>query len=148
MTLHPAPPTKWVVRGAPPSSARKLVEMRDVSVVYGDRVVFEHLDWTVRAGERWLLAGPNGCGKTTLLAFVIGDHPQAYANDVRLFGVRRGTDRRAAGHVVTELGCFNGRREFVGEHGDLVPPDLRPVDAQLCLHGLRALVEGILDRDL
>ena len=56
-----------------------------------ERVVFERLDWTVRAGERWLVAGPNGSGKTTLLAFVIGDHPQAYANDVRLFGVRRGT---------------------------------------------------------
>ena len=109
VTLRPAPPTKWVVRGAPPSSARKLVEMRDVSVVYGDRVVFEHLDWTVRAGERWLLAGPNGCGKTTLLAFVIGDHPQAYANDVRLFGVRRGTGesiwsiKRRIGWVSPEL---------------------------------------------
>jgi molybdate transport system ATP-binding protein len=108
-TMRPAPPTKWVVRGAPPSSARKLVEMRDVSVVYGDRVVFEHLDWTVRAGERWLLAGPNGCGKTTLLAFVIGDHPQAYANDVRLFGVRRGTGesiwsiKRRIGWVSPEL---------------------------------------------
>ncbi len=102
-------PTQWVVRGATPSSTRKLVEMRDVSVVYGDRVVFEHLDWTVRAGERWLLAGPNGCGKTTLLAFVIGDHPQAYANDVRLFGVRRGTGesiwsiKRRIGWVSPEL---------------------------------------------
>lgn len=109
VTARPAPPTKWVVRGAPPAPARKLVEMRDVSVVYGDRVVFEHLDWTVRAGERWLLAGPNGCGKTTLLAFVIGDHPQAYANDVRLFGVRRGTGesiwsiKRRIGWVSPEL---------------------------------------------
>ena len=104
-----AGPTQWTVQGAPTSSARKLVEMRDVSVVYGDRVVFEHLDWTVRAGERWLLAGPNGCGKTTLLAFVIGDHPQAYANDVRLFGVRRGTGesiwsiKRRIGWVSPEL---------------------------------------------
>ena len=96
--------------GPPPDPrARKLVEMRDVSVVYGERVVFEHLDWTVRAGERWLVAGPNGSGKTTLLAFVIGDHPQAYANDVRLFGVRRGTGesiwsiKRRIGWVSPEL---------------------------------------------
>ena len=109
-TCAPAPPTQWTMEGPPPdSSARKLVEMRDVSVVYGDRVVFEHLDWIVRAGERWLLSGPNGCGKTTLLAFVIGDHPQAYANDVRLFGVRRGTGesiwsiKRRIGWVSPEL---------------------------------------------
>ena len=30
-------------------------------------------------------------GKTTLLSLLCGDHPQAYANDVRLFGRRRGT---------------------------------------------------------
>lgn len=103
-------PTRWTVQGPPPDPrARKLVEMRDVSVVYGERVVFERLDWTVRAGERWLVAGPNGSGKTTLLAFVIGDHPQAYANDVRLFGVRRGTGesiwsiKRRIGWVSPEL---------------------------------------------
>lgn len=103
-------PTAWTTSGpAPDPRARKLVEMRDVSVVYGDRVVFEHLDWTVRAGERWLVAGPNGSGKTTLLAFVIGDHPQAYANDVRLFGMRRGTGesiwsiKRRIGWVSPEL---------------------------------------------
>ena len=109
-TVGPAPPTRWVASGPPPDPrARKLVEMRDVLVVYGERVVFENLDWTVRAGERWLVAGPNGSGKTTLLAFVIGDHPQAYANDVRLFGVRRGTGesiwsiKRRIGWVSPEL---------------------------------------------
>ena len=108
---HPTTrPTQWAASGPPPDPrARKLVEMRDVSVVYGERVVFERLDWTVRAGERWLVAGPNGSGKTTLLAFVIGDHPQAYANDVRLFGVRRGTGesiwsiKRRIGWVSPEL---------------------------------------------
>jgi molybdate transport system ATP-binding protein len=47
--------------------------------------------WTVRAGERWAVVGPNGSGKTTLLSLLCGDHPQAYANDIRLFGRRRGT---------------------------------------------------------
>lgn len=83
--------------------------MRGATVSYGDRVVFENLDWTVRRGERWLLSGPNGSGKTTLLALVIGDHPQAYANDVRIFGRRRGTGdsiwdvKRRIGWVSPEL---------------------------------------------
>jgi molybdate transport system ATP-binding protein len=35
--------------------------------------------------------GPNGSGKSTLLSLLCGDHPQAYSNDVRLFGRRRGS---------------------------------------------------------
>jgi molybdate transport system ATP-binding protein len=68
-----------------------LIQMRSVSVRYGDRVVLEDLDWTVRRGESWCVQGPNGSGKTTLLSLVCGDHPQAYANDIRLFGVARGS---------------------------------------------------------
>jgi molybdate transport system ATP-binding protein len=37
------------------------------------------------------VCGPNGSGKTTLLSLVVGDHPQAYANTVRVFGKLRGT---------------------------------------------------------
>ncbi len=86
-------PTKWrVEEAAPPdTTAKVLVQMKDVSVAYGSRVVFENLNWTVRAGEHWAVSGPNGCGKTTLLALLLGDHPQAYASDVTLFGRRRGT---------------------------------------------------------
>jgi molybdate transport system ATP-binding protein len=37
------------------------------------------------------LLGPNGSGKTTLLSLILGDHPQAYANDTTVFDRRRGT---------------------------------------------------------
>ncbi len=101
-------PTLWKISGAP-GTGRPIVRMRGATVSYGDHVVFENLDWTVRRGERWLLSGPNGSGKTTLLALVIGDHPQAYANDVRIFGRRRGTGdsiwdvKRRIGWVSPEL---------------------------------------------
>jgi len=32
-----------------------------------------------------------GAGKSTLLSLVTGDNPQAYANDIELFGRARGT---------------------------------------------------------
>ncbi len=68
-----------------------VVELRDVTVRYGGRAVLSDVSWTVRAGERWAVLGPNGSGKSTLLSLLCGDHPQAYSNDVRLFGRRRGT---------------------------------------------------------
>lgn len=68
-----------------------LVELSNVSVVHAARAILDRVSWTVRAGERWAVVGPNGSGKTTLLSLLCGDHPQAYSNDVRLFGRKRGT---------------------------------------------------------
>ncbi|MFO0802239.1 MAG: ATP-binding cassette domain-containing protein [Gemmataceae bacterium] len=75
--------------GASPS--QEVVELRNVSVAHGGRTILKDINWTVRAGDRWAVFGPNGSGKTTLLSLLCGDHPQAYSNDVKLFGRRRGT---------------------------------------------------------
>ncbi|KAL7330386.1 hypothetical protein PS15p_205344 [Mucor circinelloides] len=68
-----------------------IVEMKNVKVTYSGNPILRDITWTVRKGERWALLGPNGSGKTTLLSFLTGDHPQAYANELSLFGRRRGT---------------------------------------------------------
>jgi molybdate transport system ATP-binding protein len=68
-----------------------IVELRDVKVAHGGRTILRDINWTVRAGERWAVFGPNGSGKTTLLSLLCGDHPQAFANDIRLFGRARGS---------------------------------------------------------
>jgi molybdate transport system ATP-binding protein len=68
-----------------------LVELRAGSVRYGEHVVFDQLDFRVAAGQHTLIEGPNGSGKSSLLEMITGDHPQAYSNDLHLFGRRRGT---------------------------------------------------------
>ena len=68
-----------------------LVRMRKVNVSYGDVQVLSGINWTVRRGDKWALLGPNGSGKTTLLSLILGDNPQAYANEITLFGRRRGS---------------------------------------------------------
>jgi molybdate transport system ATP-binding protein len=68
-----------------------LVEMKNVSIRYGDITILDGLDWVMRRGEHWAIVGPNGSGKTTLLNLVSGDHPQAYANEIFLFGKRKGS---------------------------------------------------------
>jgi molybdate transport system ATP-binding protein len=68
-----------------------IVELNNVTVTHSNHTILDRVSWTVRAGERWAVLGPNGSGKTTLLSLLCGDHPQAYSNDVRLFGRRRGS---------------------------------------------------------
>jgi molybdate transport system ATP-binding protein len=86
--------------------------MRGVQVTYDARPILDDVSWTVRAGERWALVGPNGSGKTTLLSLICGDHPQAYSNDVRLFGQQRGSGesiwdiKRRIGLVSPELHLY------------------------------------------
>jgi molybdate transport system ATP-binding protein len=112
LARRPAAPEVGPVVVAPPSDAEPVVELHDVNVSYGDRVVLKDVNWTVRAGERWAVLGPNGSGKTTLLSLLSADHPQAYSNDVRLFGRRRGSGesiwdvKRQVGLVSPELHLY------------------------------------------
>ena len=92
-----------------PTQTDILISMEDVRVKYGDTTVLDGLSWTMKSGENWVILGPNGCGKTTLLNLVSGDNPQAYANKVYLFGRRRGSGesiwdiKRRIGHVSSEF---------------------------------------------
>ncbi len=88
---HRPPPIHLGSWYAAPDAAVPLVELRAGQVRYGDQVVFQDLDFTVRAGQHTLIEGPNGSGKSTLLEMITGDHPQAYSNDLHLFGRRRGS---------------------------------------------------------
>ena len=58
---------------------------------YGDNHVLRDVDWTFDHGQHCFIAGPNGCGKTTLLSLVTGDNHKAYGQDITLFGLRRGS---------------------------------------------------------
>jgi len=96
-------------------AGRALICMNNVTVSYNGTPVLRQVNWTVRENERWALLGPNGAGKTTLLSLILADHPQAYANDITLFGKRRGTGesiweiKRNIGWVAPELQLYYPR---------------------------------------
>jgi molybdate transport system ATP-binding protein len=79
------------LKESPVYSSQNIVKMLDVNISYGDKQVLKNINWEVKAGEKWLLQGHNGSGKSTLLSLVNGDHPQSYANELYLFGNRRGS---------------------------------------------------------
>lgn len=68
-----------------------IIEMNHVNVGWDGRLVLRDLSWALYRGEHWLIRGPNGSGKTTFLELITGDNGQVYANDVKMFGKRRGT---------------------------------------------------------
>lgn len=92
-----------------------LVQMQDVNVSYNGTPVLHHINWVVRQREQWALLGPNGAGKTTLLSLILADNPQAYANDITLFGKRRGSGesiweiKQNIGWVAPELQLYYPR---------------------------------------
>lgn len=52
--------------------SRDVIRLKDVSKAYDGRALFEDVTAVVRGGERVVLQGPNGVGKTTLVKLILG----------------------------------------------------------------------------
>ncbi len=89
-----------------------IVEMKNVHLNYGENIILKNLSWQIESGEKWLLKGRNGAGKSSLLSLITGDHPQAYSNEIYLFGKRRGTGesiwdiKQKTGYISPELHAY------------------------------------------
>lgn len=84
-------PNKDVAHSAPEFNEPELVRLRNAMVSYSGKVIFSHLNWTIKARQHWQLSGKNGSGKTCLLNLITGDNPQCYNNDIKVFGYQRGS---------------------------------------------------------
>lgn len=70
--------------------ADTIVCLEAVTVRRDGAALLSEVNWTVSAGQRWVVLGPNGAGKTTLLVVAAGRlFPTSGAVD--LFGSRLGT---------------------------------------------------------
>jgi ATP-binding cassette subfamily F protein 3 len=50
-----------------------MLQVSNISKSFGDNLILDHVSFTINAGERLGLVGPNGCGKTTLLKIIQGE---------------------------------------------------------------------------
>lgn len=73
------------------ASDNSVIEMNNVAVSYNGQQILAGVNWSVKKGERWIITGPNGCGKSTLMSLINGDNPKAYGCDITLFGKKKGS---------------------------------------------------------
>jgi molybdate transport system ATP-binding protein len=88
------------------------VEMKNISVSFGEKKILDNISWRILKGERWGLTGPNGSGKSTLLSLINADNPQSYGNDLWLFDRKKGSGesiweiKSRIGYISPELHIF------------------------------------------
>ncbi len=73
----------------------------------GDRTILNGIDWQVNEGEHWVILGPNGCGKTSLINCLTG-YQMATSGEITVDGSEFGqTDwrevRKRVGLVTSTL---------------------------------------------
>lgn len=92
----------------------------DIRFVRDDTVILDQVSLDVTSSQRWLLLGPNGCGKTTLLRIAaLYEHPTSGTVDV--LGERLGR---------TDVRILRRRIGFVSAAlSDQLRPTLRALDA-------------------
>ncbi len=74
-----------MVSASPPA----VFDLREVSVRRDRRPILDGIDWTVSAGERWVVLGPNGAGKTTVVR-ILSTYLVASSGSVEVLGRRVG----------------------------------------------------------
>jgi ABC-2 type transport system ATP-binding protein len=104
-----------------------ILEIRELRAGYGARVVLENISIALAAGEWFVLLGPNGCGKTTLLDCVVS----------RL--IPSGGEICIAGHSLRQA-AFEAKRQL----GYGCAPDALPalLTARQCLE-VHAATKGV-----
>jgi NitT/TauT family transport system ATP-binding protein len=82
-----------------------LLHIDNVYKQYGEKVVLDNIDLSVRAGEICTVVGPSGCGKSTLLRMVLGQE-QPTSGDIYLAGARIGLPDTRRGVVYQKYSLF------------------------------------------
>jgi molybdate transport system ATP-binding protein len=117
------------------------------------------LNWSMKQGENWAILGPNGAGKSTLVGLILGENLQAYANQIFLFGKRKGSGetiweiKKRIGFISAELQAqyrkrmdsyeviASGFQDSIGLYRAPAPEEREAVDRWVDLLEIKDLAE-------
>jgi molybdate transport system ATP-binding protein len=139
------------------------VTLKRIDLDRGDRAVLRDVAWRVEPGQRWMLVGGNGAGKTQLLKMLAGSVWPTPTDRARRRYRLRGEVADTPAGVMEEIAYVGAERQDRYEHYDwnfsareivgtglyrtdipmtaLTPPDHARVDALLARLDIAALAE-------
>jgi len=134
-----------------------LIQLKDVTIRFGDKTVLQHINWTIKKGEFWQLVGKNGSGKTTILSMITGENPKGYGQELFLFGKKKGSGE-SIWDIKNKIGYFTPAMtdKFTGYHtienmlisglNDSIGLYMKPTESQLRLAKDWLKLINLLDR--
>lgn len=86
----------------------KILEVKNLTFLYGETEAFSDLNFSVEKGDFIGLTGPNGAGKTTLVRSILGLE-EKYTGTIELFGKdrRNFSDWNKIGYLPQRVNAFN-----------------------------------------
>ena len=110
MTAAPERLTRNVMSAISSTNKKDTLLVSDLRLERGDRAILGGISWQVKAGEHWVILGPNGCGKTSLINCLTG-YEMATAGDITVDGAQYGQSdwrevRKRVGLVTSTLTFF------------------------------------------
>ena len=110
-----------------------MLTIRNLTMAYGGRTLFEEADLTINWGERIALVGPNGAGKSTLFHIILGDE-EANAGTV---------DRDEYAHVgYLSQEAGDPGEETVLQIATAINPEMREVQKVMRVHEKAGTLES------
>jgi molybdate transport system ATP-binding protein len=101
----------------PKRASRSLtVSLRHLGLRLGGRTVLKDLSWQIRPGERWVLLGANGAGKTQLLKILAGDVWPTPGREAQRHYLWRGESLSEPYGVKEEIAYIGAERQDRYEH--------------------------------
>src|SRR6516225_6966585 len=131
------------------------IEVRQLTMAYGDRVIQHDLSFTINRGDIFVIMGGSGCGKSTLLRHMIGLNEPARGDvlyDGQSFWAAEPADRDKmmrrfgvlyqSGALWSSMTLAENVALSLGEYTDLSPAQIRElVSLKIALVGLAGFEE-------
>jgi phospholipid/cholesterol/gamma-HCH transport system ATP-binding protein len=137
------------------TSPEARIEVRELTMAYGDRVIQRELSFTINRGDIFVIMGGSGCGKSTLLRHMIGLNEPAHGDvlyDGQSFWTAEPAERDKmmrrfgvlyqSGALWSSMTLAENVALSLGEYTNLSPAQIREVvSLKLALVGLAGFEE-------